>query len=152
MKPRTQSITSLNNLAPISDVIIGTVGDCHVLPTTSVGAARGDQIRRYISLASQLWSPPTTTILFKGTRVGVKPAPKVASFSARGPNSVSPEILKPDVIAHGFNILAAWPSSIPPSSLPSDHRTTDFKILFGTSMACPHVSGLVALWKAAHPD
>ncbi|WVZ20476.1 hypothetical protein V8G54_007798 [Vigna mungo] len=130
----------------------GLVADCHVLPATSVGAAGGDQIRRYISLASQLRSPPTATILFRGTRVGVKPAPKVASFSARGPNPVSPEILKPDVIAPGLNILAAWPSSIPPSSLPSDHRTTDFNILSGTSMACPHVSGLAALLKAAHPD
>jgi len=130
----------------------GLVADCHVLPATSVGAAGGDQIRRYISLASQLRSPPTATILFRGTRVGVKPAPKVASFSARGPNPVSPEILKPDVIAPGLNILAAWPSTIPPSSLPSDHRTTDFNILSGTSMACPHVSGLAALLKAAHPE
>ncbi|KAL9314978.1 hypothetical protein ACSQ67_020430 [Phaseolus vulgaris] len=91
----------------------GLVADCHVLPATSVGAAGGDQIRKYISLASQLRSPPTATILFKGTRLGVKPAPKVASFSARGPNPVSPEILKPDVIAPGLNILAAWPTTIP---------------------------------------
>ncbi|CAJ1976068.1 unnamed protein product [Sphenostylis stenocarpa] len=130
----------------------GLVADCHVLPATSVGAAGADHIRRYISFASQLRSPPTATIVFKGTRLGVKPAPKVASFSARGPNPVSPEILKPDVIAPGLNILAAWPSTVPPSSLPSDPRRTDFNILSGTSMACPHVSGLAALLKAAHPD
>jgi len=130
----------------------GLVADCHVLPATSVGAAGGDEIRRYISVASQLRSPPTATIVFKGTRVGVKPAPKVASFSARGPNPISPEILKPDVIAPGLNILAAWPTSVPPSALPSDHRSTEFNILSGTSMACPHVSGLAALLKAAHPE
>ncbi|XP_020213572.1 subtilisin-like protease SBT1.5 [Cajanus cajan] len=126
----------------------GLVADCHVLPATSVGSAAGDEIRRYISLAS----PPTATIIFKGTRVGMMPAPKVASFSGRGPNPESAEILKPDVIAPGLNILGAWPNTVAPSGLASDSRRSDFNILSGTSMACPHVSGLGALLKAAHPD
>lgn len=130
----------------------GLVADCHVLPATSVGAVGGDEIRRYISFASHLHSPPTATIIFKGTKLGIKPAPKVASFSARGPNPVSPEILKPDVIAPGLNILAAWPSTVSPSGIASDERRSEFNILSGTSMACPHVSGLAALLKAAHPD
>ncbi|XP_027353275.1 subtilisin-like protease SBT1.5 [Abrus precatorius] len=130
----------------------GLVADCHVLPGTSVGASGGDEIRKYISLASHSRSPPTATILFKGTRLGIRPAPKVASFSARGPNPVSPEILKPDVIAPGLNILAAWPDRVSPSGLSSDERRTEFNILSGTSMACPHVSGLAALLKAAHSD
>ncbi|KAE9605800.1 putative cucumisin [Lupinus albus] len=132
----------------------GLVADCHVLPATAVGARGGDEIRRYISLAakSKSGSVPTATIVFKGTRLGVRPAPVVASFSARGPNPVSPEILKPDIIAPGLNILAAWPDRIGPSGVPSDGRRTEFNILSGTSMACPHVSGLAALLKAAHPD
>ncbi|KAK7397503.1 hypothetical protein VNO78_18678 [Psophocarpus tetragonolobus] len=130
----------------------GLVADCHVLPATSVGARGGDEIRRYVSLASQLHSPATATILFKGTRVGVKPAPKVASFSARGPNPVSPEIMKPDIIAPGLNIVAAWPDIVAPSGVPWDDRRSEFNILSGTSMACPHVSGVAALLKAAHPD
>jgi hypothetical protein len=76
----------------------------------------------------------------------------VSSFSARGPNPESPEILKPDVIAPGLNILAAWPDKIGPSGIPSDKRKIEFNILSGTSMACPHVSGLAALLKAAHPE
>ncbi|XP_050232690.1 subtilisin-like protease SBT1.5 [Mercurialis annua] len=131
----------------------GLVADCHVLPATSVGANGGDEIRRYISVASKSNnSPPTATINFKGTRLGIRPAPVVASFSARGPNPVSPEILKPDVIAPGLNILAAWPDKVGPSSVPTDTRSTEFNILSGTSMACPHVSGLAALLKAAHSD
>ncbi|KAL1212913.1 Subtilisin-like protease SBT1.5 [Cardamine amara subsp. amara] len=132
----------------------GLVADCHVLPATSVGASAGDEIRRYISESSKSHSSkqPTATIVFKGTRLGIRPAPVVASFSARGPNPETPEILKPDVIAPGLNILAAWPDRIGPSGVPSDNRRTEFNILSGTSMACPHVSGLAALLKAAHPD
>ncbi|XP_022155169.1 subtilisin-like protease SBT1.5, partial [Momordica charantia] len=122
-----------------------------VLPATAVGATGGDEIRKYIAAAAKSQSPPTATILFKGTRLGVRPAPVVASFSARGPNPESPEIVKPDVIAPGLNILAAWPDKIGPSGIPTDKRTTEFNILSGTSMACPHVSGLAALLKAAHP-
>ncbi|KAF8406820.1 hypothetical protein HHK36_005941 [Tetracentron sinense] len=130
----------------------GLVADCHVLPATAVGASGGDEIRKYITAASKTRSPPTSSIVFRGTRLGVRPAPVVASFSARGPNPESPEILKPDVIAPGLNILAAWPDGVGPSGIPSDKRRTEFNILSGTSMACPHVSGLAALLKAAHPE
>ncbi|KAL6568333.1 hypothetical protein OROHE_004017 [Orobanche hederae] len=130
----------------------GLVADCHVLPATAVGATSGYEIRKYIQSAVKSKSPPTATIMFRGTRLHVAPAPVVASFSARGPNPQTPEILKPDLIAPGVNILAAWPDNIGPSSIPSDKRRTEFNILSGTSMACPHVSGLAALLKAAHPE
>lgn len=130
----------------------GVVADCHVLPATAIGASAGDCLRKYISEGSKSRTPPTATIIFKGTKLGVRPAPVVASFSARGPNPESPEILKPDVLAPGVNILAAWPDRVGPSGIPSDRRKTEFNILSGTSMACPHVSGLAALLKAAHPD
>ncbi|XP_028064262.1 subtilisin-like protease SBT1.5 [Camellia sinensis] len=130
----------------------GLVADCHVLPATAVGSSAGDEIRRYITAAMKSRSPPTATIVFKGTRLHVQPAPVVASFSARGPNPESPEILKPDLIAPGLNILAAWPDGVGPSGIPSDKRQTEFNILSGTSMACPHVSGLAALLKASHPQ
>ncbi|XP_021907840.1 subtilisin-like protease SBT1.5 [Carica papaya] len=130
----------------------GLVADCHVLPATAVGASGGDEIRKYITVASKSRSPPAATIIFKGTRLKIRPAPVVASFSARGPNPETPEILKPDVIAPGLNILAAWPDKVGPSGVPTDKRRTEFNILSGTSMACPHVSGLAALLKAAHPE
>lgn len=132
----------------------GLVADCHVLPATAVGATGGDEIRKYISgfAGRPRSSPPTATIVFHGTRLGIRPAPVVASFSARGPNPESSQILKPDVIAPGLNILAAWPDKVGPSGMASDKRRTEFNILSGTSMACPHVSGLAALLKAAHPE
>uniref|UniRef100_A0A0D9X8I6 Peptidase S8/S53 domain-containing protein n=1 Tax=Leersia perrieri TaxID=77586 RepID=A0A0D9X8I6_9ORYZ len=128
----------------------GLVADCHVLPATAVGAAAGEKLRKYIG-SSTRQAPATGTILFEGTHLGVRPAPVVAAFSARGPNPQSPEILKPDLIAPGLNILAAWPNGVGPAGIPSDGRRTEFNILSGTSMACPHVSGLAALLKAAHP-
>ncbi|PRQ36280.1 putative tripeptidyl-peptidase II [Rosa chinensis] len=70
---------------------------------------------------------------------------KVADFSSRGPNSAAPAILKPDIAAPGVNILAAT------SPL---HSFVDagYVMLSGTSMATPHVSGIVALLKALHPN
>lgn len=60
--------------------------------------------------------------------------------------------MQPDVAAPGVDILAAW------SPAASDYLQTDnklkplnFKIESGTSMACPHVSGIVALVKAIYP-
>uniref|UniRef100_A0ACD5TAD9 Uncharacterized protein n=1 Tax=Avena sativa TaxID=4498 RepID=A0ACD5TAD9_AVESA len=67
------------------------------------------------------------------------------AFSSRGPSSFSPGVLKPDVLAPGLNILAAWPPLTMFGSGP-------FNIRSGTSMSTPHVSGIAALVKSAHPD
>ncbi|XP_062210539.1 subtilisin-like protease SBT1.6 [Phragmites australis] len=125
----------------------GLVGDAHVLPACSVGEKEGDALKAYAANASN----PTATISFGGTVIGVKPAPVVASFSARGPNGLVPEILKPDFITPGVNILAAWTGATGPTGLEDDTRRTEFNILSGTSMACPHASGAAALLRSAHP-
>lgn len=126
----------------------GLVGDAHLLPACAVGANEGDAIKKYISTSTN----PTATLDFKGTILGIKPAPVIASFSARGPNGLNPQLLKPDLIAPGVNIIAAWTDAVGPTGLDSDTRRTEFNILSGTSMACPHVSGAAALLKSAHPD
>ncbi|KAF7828649.1 subtilisin-like protease SBT1.7 [Senna tora] len=124
------------------------VADAHLLPATAVGEKAGDAIKSYLFSDSQ----PTVKILFEGTKVGIQPSPVVAAFSSRGPNGITPQILKPDLIAPGVNILAGWSKAVGPTGLTVDNRRVDFNIISGTSMSCPHVSGLAALIKAAHPN
>ncbi|KAK8967042.1 Subtilisin-like protease [Platanthera guangdongensis] len=124
------------------------VADSHLLPAVALGSEEGDKIRNYVT------SEPNATALltFSGTVVDIRPSPVVAAFSSRGPNTVVPEILKPDLIGPGVNILAGWSGSIGPTGLEKDERRSEFNILSGTSMSCPHISGVAALLKAAHPS
>ncbi|WVZ25539.1 hypothetical protein V8G54_004083 [Vigna mungo] len=125
------------------------LADAHLLPATMVGQIAGDQIKEYIRLSQY----PTATIEFKGTVIGGSPsAPQVASFSSRGPNRLTPEILKPDVIAPGVNILAGWTGRVGPTDLDLDPRRVEFNIISGTSMSCPHASGIAALLRKAYPE
>ncbi|XVF25233.1 hypothetical protein REPUB_Repub13aG0195700 [Reevesia pubescens] len=125
------------------------IADAHLIPATTVGEIAGNKIREYIKI-SQF---PTATIVFRGTVIGPSPpAPRVAAFSSRGPNHLTLEILKPDVIAPGLNILAGWTGFTGPTDLDIDPRRVNFNIISGTSMSCPHVSGLAALLKKAYPN
>uniref|UniRef100_A0A0A9E7Q0 Uncharacterized protein n=1 Tax=Arundo donax TaxID=35708 RepID=A0A0A9E7Q0_ARUDO len=125
------------------------IADSHLVPATMVGQTFGDKIKYYVKTDPS----PTATIVFHGTVIGKSPsAPRVAAFSSRGPNYRAPEILKPDVIAPGVNILAAWTGAAAPTDLDIDPRRVEFNIISGTSMSCPHVSGLAALLRQAHPD
>ncbi|OMO91792.1 hypothetical protein COLO4_18089 [Corchorus olitorius] len=124
------------------------VADSHLLPAVAVGRKTGDLIRAYARSDPN----PKALLVFGGTVLNVRPSPVVAAFSSRGPNMVTPQILKPDVIGPGVNILAAWSEAIGPTGLAKDTRKTKFNIMSGTSMSCPHISGLAALLKAAHPE
>ncbi|XP_059640181.1 subtilisin-like protease SBT1.4 [Cornus florida] len=124
------------------------IADSHLIPATMVGSTAADKIREYVSSDPS----PTATIVFRGTVIGTSPpAPKVAAFSSRGPNHLTAEILKPDVIAPGVNILAGWTGFTGPTDLEIDPRRVDFNIISGTSMSCPHVSGLAALLRKVYP-
>ncbi|KAK4267183.1 hypothetical protein QN277_023999 [Acacia crassicarpa] len=124
------------------------LADAHLIAATMVGQIAGDQIKEYIRSSDN----PTATIVFRGTVIGNSPAaPKVAAFSSRGPNHLTPEILKPDIIAPGVNILAGWTGSVGPTDLDIDPRRVEFNIISGTSMSCPHTSGIAALLRKAYP-
>ncbi|KAL4599122.1 hypothetical protein ACB092_11G104600 [Castanea dentata] len=79
-------------------------------------------------------------------------APIAASFSSRGPNYITADILKPDITAPGINIIAAYSPHASPSGAPGDKRSLKYNIMSGTSMSCPHVAGAAAYLKTFHPD
>ncbi|KAE8795138.1 Subtilisin-like protease [Hordeum vulgare] len=106
-----------------------------------VSANDGAVLRAYATSRS---SPTGAIFSYHNTSLGVHPAPVVASFSSRGPSIAIPGVLKPDILAPGLNILAAWPPE-------TDSIPGPFNIMSGTSMAAPHVSGVAALIKSLHP-
>uniref|UniRef100_A0A2N9J6X7 Subtilisin-like protease fibronectin type-III domain-containing protein n=1 Tax=Fagus sylvatica TaxID=28930 RepID=A0A2N9J6X7_FAGSY len=110
-----------------------------VIPAAIIGRGTGDQILSYVNHTRK----PISRIFPAKVILGSQPAPRVAAFSSKGPNALTPDILKPDVTAPGLNILAAWSPAV---------GKVKFNILSGTSMACPHVTGIATLIKAVHPS
>ncbi|XP_021295443.1 cucumisin-like isoform X1 [Herrania umbratica] len=116
------------------------------LPASYLDLVDGSKIFAYINSTST----PTATI-FKSNEANDSLAPYVVSFSSRGPNPITPDILKPDLSAPGVHVLAAWSLISPVSEIKGDNRFEPFNIISGTSMACPHVSAAAAYVKSFHP-
>ncbi|CAL0323811.1 unnamed protein product [Lupinus luteus] len=124
------------------------IAEPHLLPEVSLGLKSSNALKNYVFSNPK----PTAKLAFGGTELQVQPSPMVVSFSSRGPNTLTPKILKPDLIAPGLEILAGWTGAVGPSGSSIDTRHVSFSIISGTSMSCPHVSGLAAILKAAHPE
>lgn len=83
-------------------------------------------------------------------------ANQVAYFSSKGQTRASADLLKPDLTAPGYRIGAAGFGNQDDANLFWYHyadweRVTTFTEMSGTSMAAPHVAGLAAVIKSAHP-
>lgn len=102
--------------------------------------------------------PSGGTIITPGnSRLGISVAATdksdiLASFSSRGPvvwNAGQSTIMKPDVSAPGVSICAAqWQDAFGNNCLGDKELTA----ISGTSMAAPHIAGVAALIKQAHPN
>ncbi|MEE8418146.1 MAG: S8 family serine peptidase, partial [candidate division Zixibacteria bacterium] len=78
-----------------------------------------------------------------GALDGNNPNLPIAGFSSRGPTECTPDgrdTIKPEVSAPGVNVR---------SSVPGGGYAGGWS---GTSMACPHVAGVVALMREANPN
>lgn len=118
--------------------------DIHWVPSVHVNNTDGLTAKAYIAS-----DPNPTASIMTGIIGRSKNAPTMASFSSRGPNPVAPDIIKPDITAPGVQILAGnSPFPDPGSSVPGEL----FQAIAGTSMSSPHVAGIFALLKQAHPE
>ncbi|KAL3753126.1 hypothetical protein ACJRO7_000512 [Eucalyptus globulus] len=124
------------------------LADPHLLPASHVNYDDGAAIFSYIKSTKF----PTAHITRVVTHLGVKPSPLMAAFSSRGPNTITPEILKPDITAPGVSVIAAYTEAAGPTNEEVDKRRVPFNADSGTSMSCPHVSGVAGLLKTLHPE
>jgi len=94
-----------------------------------------------------------------GTLAGLSAADVLALFTSRGPAISGPAMLKPDLTAPGVSIISVQTGNTcvtgggclvpsPTGFIPGSQSL----IMSGTSMATPHVAGLMALLRQLHPD
>jgi hypothetical protein len=112
--------------------------DFHFVPTVHLQNTDRAAVKAYAATAGATATISQATVIFNA------PAPFTASFSSRGPLRASGDLLKPDLIAPGQDILAAV--------APPGNAGREFDLYSGTSMSSPHVAGLGALLKDLHPD
>lgn len=112
--------------------------DFHSVPSLHVDTEVGDILRDYAITGEAV------ATISPGESVPVD-ASHVAAFSSRGPALAgNGDLLKPDIMAPGVDIIAA----ISPYSGGGENYGTNS----GTSMSSPHIAGLGALMKQLHPD
>ncbi|MFQ5596207.1 MAG: S8 family serine peptidase, partial [Anaerolineae bacterium] len=139
------AVTVVNNVAgpPIGMADDGTGSDI-TIPSVMISQADGDVIKAEL---------PGVTVTLSSDIVVPRPdlTDQISSFSSRGPGwgrstadilvASSPVIFKPEITAPGSSIVSAFAGT-----------GTESLSASGTSMSAPHVAGVAALIKQAHPD
>jgi subtilisin family serine protease len=127
-----------------TDDIQDLVTDTHWVPSVHVNFTDGSALKQYIAD-----NGAEATVEITEGETERQRGNTMATFSSRGPvgSPASDDIIKPDVTAPGVNILAGN-SPTPTLGAPGEL----FQSISGTSMSSPHVAGLLALLKQAHPD
>jgi hypothetical protein len=115
--------------------------DPHSVPSVHIDLTPGLKLKEYIAENTNPVAKIST-----GNVTRWRSAPGMTIFSSRGPNPVAPDIIKPDLTAPGLQILAgASPINV------GYVQGELFQAIAGTSMSSPHVAGVFALIKQAHP-
>jgi subtilisin family serine protease len=112
--------------------------DLHSVPTVHLQNTDRAAVKAHAATAGASATMNAASIVFNA------PAPLTAVFSSRGPLlGAGGDLLKPDLIAPGQDIIAAV--------APPGYNGRLFDSLSGTSMSSPHVAGLAALLKELKP-
>jgi len=141
---RTNKSLAVKEAGGVGMILVNTSAssinaDFHFVPTVHLQNTDAAAVHAYAGM------PGATATINDATLVYDAPAPYTASFSSRGPLLAGEgDLLKPDVIAPGQDILAG----VAP---PGNHDRL-FDLYSGTSMSSPHVAGLAALLIDMHPD
>ncbi|MCB0032721.1 MAG: S8 family serine peptidase, partial [Anaerolineales bacterium] len=141
---RTDKSLAVAQAGGIGSILMNTSAsslnaDLHFVPTVHVDHIDRVDILNYIASEGA-----AATASLEGNNFVQAEAPFVAAFSSRGPNQAGGDLLKPDIMAPGVDILAAVS--------PAGYNGHDWDFLSGTSMSSPHVAGLGALLTDLHPN
>ncbi|RJP30411.1 MAG: hypothetical protein C4547_16780 [Phycisphaerales bacterium] len=133
-------LTTQHGFPPCDDVLWDWIDASEAAGTSHVFAAGnegGGGLRRPADRASTDYDS-----LAVAACDGRDPECPIASFSSRGPTNCTPDgrpAIKPDIAAPGVNVRSCT-------------QDGDYRILTGTSMSTPHISGVLALVYSANPD
>ena len=120
------------------------VADAYVIPGVHVTYDDGVALKAWVAdgAASHTGAITGTTASENESNGDV-----MASFSSRGPNPFSGDVLKPNVTAPGVDILAAFHTPVGGTGTPAEYN-----VISGTSMSSPHTAGAAALLRDLHTE
>ena len=155
LSPRLDKSDAVKEAGGVGMVLVdngdGPLAEVHAVPTVHLERDTKTDITSYVMDGGAKGAISAFSHV-----TGNVPAPVVAGFSSRGPNTADLSILKPDISAPGVDILAgvaplmdqaqhdqvaAGTGTVPP----------EWAYYSGTSMATPHVAGIAALLHQLHP-
>lgn len=144
VSPRVNKSLAVKEAGGVGMILVNTSAnslnaDFHYLPTVHLPDTNRAAVKTYATTASATSAISQAMIVFN------TPAPFTASFSSRGPLiAANGDLLKPDIIAPGQDILAGVS--------PAGNGGRMFDLLSGTSMSSPHMAGIGALFKELRPE
>ncbi|GFD86893.1 S8 family serine peptidase (plasmid) [Alteromonas marina] len=133
------------NTAETADTLIANEFS---IPGIHLRQSDGDSLKQWLTSGSQ--HQGTIFAPIAGEQFNPDRVDAIADFSSRGPNQEI-DTLSPTLAAPGVSIYAANADQ----QFGKDGtgpNASDFRLLSGTSMASPHVTGAAALLKGLHPS
>jgi subtilisin family serine protease len=141
---RTNKSLAVQQAGGVGMILVNTSpnsinADFHFVPTVHLPDTDRAAVKAYAATEGATATINEATVIYNAA------APFTAAFSSRGPSTAGGgNLLKPDIIAPGQDILAAV---APPGA-----NGRNFNLLSGTSMSSPHIAGIAALFKDLKPS